>query len=329
MYRIAANEVTGYSPFRLLKGREPRLPLESMLGVHTPATFDDEEKYMTHLSTTLREAYAHAQSAQARVKARDKARRDARQHDITQHDIVRGDMVMYWEPVRSPFGDRAAADQLPQKLLNRWSGPHRVLASCGCGLHRHVIHVKRRGVVKAHVNRLSLFRPYGDGRITSNDFDLWDERDEGQGERDNADCDEKPPRSWQRAHEVGDLVAVPVDDADEPFLIGRLVQKRPKSRFGHLVQWLGNPKGDPNGTYLPGWVQPKPRLHYFRKGKQHATHELYTNDTRRMRVGDEMFMPIRVELQNDRLPLHVRELIEPHLLTNKADKKKAGKSSAK
>ncbi|XP_037529401.1 uncharacterized protein LOC119406741 [Rhipicephalus sanguineus] len=111
-YNSSRHDVTGYSPFYLLYGRDPLLPLDSLL----PSEAN---------STTF---YAHdaiARAATARRVARDRllaSQADQKRLYDSHHRDMRfspGSLVLLWLPSRRVG--------LSEKLLPRYAGPYRVL----------------------------------------------------------------------------------------------------------------------------------------------------------------------------------------------------------
>ncbi|KAI8786010.1 Transposon Ty3-I Gag-Pol poly [Biomphalaria glabrata] len=94
---------TGHSPFELLFGVEPRLPLDSFLGHHQPATSSAGEYLQQHL-TRLRALHEHA----TRVNREVAAQRDNRVASFPTTRVVIGDLVVLRQHVagRNKIADR-------------------------------------------------------------------------------------------------------------------------------------------------------------------------------------------------------------------------------
>ena len=67
-YNCTRNEATGYSPFFLLYGRSPRLPVDILFNLRPPETGQKKEvsKYVQEFRDCMREAYARAASSSER-----------------------------------------------------------------------------------------------------------------------------------------------------------------------------------------------------------------------------------------------------------------------
>ena len=150
--------------------RQPRLPVAAMTGIRSAQRYQSEGTYTIALSGALEEAYTRARHVQEQQKRKDKKRRDAGRHENDPGDLTRGTLAMFWQPTAGFYEDEAGklftpedkgeAALLPQKLQNRWTGPHRIVAACQCNDHRYILHMPARKVVKANINRLREFRPW-------------------------------------------------------------------------------------------------------------------------------------------------------------------------
>lgn len=112
-YNTAVQETTGFTPFRLLHGREVTTMLDAML-LSDPST------------TTTENAAQYAQLAEdarrlARLRIRSKQHYDAHRYNLRHREVSYsiGDKVWIWSPVRQ----RGRSE----KLLRRYFGPYRVI----------------------------------------------------------------------------------------------------------------------------------------------------------------------------------------------------------
>jgi hypothetical protein len=182
MYRISANETTGHSPFFMLYGRHPRLPINAMLGVGPQPNYTSREAYAAQLAEALHEAWKHTIQTQLKQKTYDKNVRDAKGRIDYENLLLPNTYVMVWAPpLRQPATDEngeliPGQQQIskPYQLDNKWRGPFKVLAKCGCGHHRFIIHTQRKKVVKVNTNRLRAFTPYNDTVFNTDPFvPIW------------------------------------------------------------------------------------------------------------------------------------------------------------
>ena len=312
MYRTSVNATTGFTPFFLMYGREPRVPVLAQLGLGDHDGFASERQYGLKLTEAIREAYRTVRERQRVAQMKDKARRDG---DLNEKGVPSkrseadtlnppGSLAMFWEPER-----RVKSGKTPRKLEFRYTGPWRVHRACGCGLHRWIIHTGREKLVKVNVNRLREFTPWDTEHVFSNEAIADPDGAEGADEGGSGGSDDE--EEWGDTREEGELVIVRFELGEfcnDPFLVGRVLQVRPKHENGYLVQWFGNIKGDPEGPQLPGWVQPDKSKgakkgdtkHYFAERRTTSGHKAYTNDVGNTIVTDDVIVKVRAfELQED------------------------------
>lgn len=112
-YNTAVQETTGFTPFRLVHGREVTTMLDAML---LPAGTEA-------LTSGAQEFARHAEAARhlARCRIRHQQTIDARRYNQRHREVVyqSGDHVWVWSPVR--LRGRS------EKLLRRYFGPYKVV----------------------------------------------------------------------------------------------------------------------------------------------------------------------------------------------------------
>lgn len=111
-YNSSRHDTAGYSPFFLLFGREPTLPLDTTIPLPAAPT----SQYA--LDAISRAAHAR-ETARARLltsQANQRRRYDQRHRDV---HFSPGSLVLLWSPTRHVG--------LSDKLLSRYTGPYRVL----------------------------------------------------------------------------------------------------------------------------------------------------------------------------------------------------------
>lgn len=75
-YNCTRNDVTGYSPYELMFGRQPRLPLDIAFGLLNDEPCHSHSKYVTSLKSRLEESYKLALENSRKVAERNKKRFD-------------------------------------------------------------------------------------------------------------------------------------------------------------------------------------------------------------------------------------------------------------
>ena len=95
-YRATAQESTGESPFRLLYGRDPKLPTEDALSFPVDRMQVDLSSYKSEVSSNLTEAWKLAQEKIKKAQARQK-----NQHDkfVKNDKFSEGDVVFLYDPL--------------------------------------------------------------------------------------------------------------------------------------------------------------------------------------------------------------------------------------
>ena len=119
-YNSTKNASTGYSPYYLMFGREPRLPIDVKLGLFrtlSTSTFS-KSKYIDRLKRRLDYAYSKASEAQAKSSQRSKSHYD-QSHRAKNIKLEIGDLVLV----------RIVAFKARHKIHNRWEDEEYVIIS--------------------------------------------------------------------------------------------------------------------------------------------------------------------------------------------------------
>lgn len=75
-YNCTRNDVTGFSPYELMFGRQPRLPVDLAFGLPVNSQPESHSKYVQNLKNCLEESYKVATGNASKVAARNKKRYD-------------------------------------------------------------------------------------------------------------------------------------------------------------------------------------------------------------------------------------------------------------
>lgn len=108
-YNCCVHESTGYSPYFLFFGRQPRLPIDLAFGLSTGSTVKgmSTSQYVRNLKQGLSNAYKRATEAMKKSSAKNKARYDLSARAAT---LEAGDRVLV----------RKLGPRLNSKLTDRW-----------------------------------------------------------------------------------------------------------------------------------------------------------------------------------------------------------------
>ena len=141
-YNSSVHPTTGFSPFFLMFGRRPRMPIDLMYGTPSPEATTVSE-HATNLRDNLRNAYHQVRETMNQALDREKDLYDRKVHG-PKHEI--GDLV-WLHSSKVPKGQS-------KKLHIPWSGPYRVVTQLSDTVYRieHLQNRRKRQVV--HFNRL-------------------------------------------------------------------------------------------------------------------------------------------------------------------------------
>lgn len=111
-YNTSRQESTGFSPFFLLYGRDPILPIDLILGSLSDSQGETETSYANKMMENLTAARSIVRTRLSQVQEKQKRDYDANHRDVT---FQKGDKVLVYKPIRK----KGKSD----KLLHRWVGP--------------------------------------------------------------------------------------------------------------------------------------------------------------------------------------------------------------
>lgn len=90
-YNCTRNDVTGFTPYELMFGRQPRLPIDLVFGVPMNDDSQTHSQYIQTLKETLEKSYQIAMKNSEKVMRRNKSRFDKH---VTTSDLQTGDRVL-------------------------------------------------------------------------------------------------------------------------------------------------------------------------------------------------------------------------------------------
>lgn len=91
-YNCTRHDTTGYSPYQLMFGRQPRLPIDLVLGIHPDmGTHKTHSEYVKGLRQRLQESYSLAAKNSQKMGEKNKARFDKK---VRAAELFEGDRVL-------------------------------------------------------------------------------------------------------------------------------------------------------------------------------------------------------------------------------------------
>ena len=131
-YNCTRCEVTGYSPYYLLYGRSPRLPVDMLFGLHTESGSSDQRDYVEKWKQGMEEAYAIANRNAQKAAERSKRYYDTK---VRSSALQPGERVLIKN--LTPRGG-------PGKLRNYWEDTvHTVVRRMGSNLPIYEVRPER------------------------------------------------------------------------------------------------------------------------------------------------------------------------------------------
>ncbi|KZS03675.1 Uncharacterized protein APZ42_033546, partial [Daphnia magna] len=118
-YNTSRQDSTGFSPFFLLYGREPVLPIDLLVGTCPQAWVPESQEVLPYAEQLLLDLQSARHIVRRRiqhVQEKQKKGYDARHNNLT---FQKGDLVLVYKPIRK--------NGRSEKLLHRWIGPYIVL----------------------------------------------------------------------------------------------------------------------------------------------------------------------------------------------------------
>lgn len=121
-YRTAVHESTGFSPYKLLFGREPKQPIDFLVPVpNTSLSNDTPQAYFSALKLSMDSIQEQARSNLKHSQTSQKIYHD---QSVTADKFAIGDLVLVYNPVLRGF----------PKFQKHWEGPYIVLSRMARGV---------------------------------------------------------------------------------------------------------------------------------------------------------------------------------------------------
>jgi hypothetical protein len=270
-YNASINDTHGFSPYEVVMAKgSPSLLQHLDLQPSpdaTPLTAQTEAEFYKAAGNRVMAAYATVRDQQQRIaKLRNEIilhKKGKLQGRLITFDI--GDHILFWEPRQGLSGTTSAKAEdkwttmPPSKWSYNWSGPFRITSKTpdASGFRYTFWHDERGKNLSTHVNKLALFEPWSTGILST-----------------SSQIDSKRAYLTGQWVEVGELVILPMLPP-YPFGMGRVLMCAEDGAL--VVHWYSNSTHDPNGAFLPGWVNDNDDVYYAEHRKK-ASHKAYTNE---------------------------------------------------
>jgi transposase InsO family protein len=229
-FNSSEHSTTGMSPYQLLHGWPPRLPLDVLLpnrdGDETRDVWGFVEKTRERLLKSRMQV--HRQLCEAQSERNERYNQDKRFH---QYD--RGDLVMLSSKVVKPG--------LSKSLSRRWTGPFEVLKRLGEVNYRIRLapsakEAGRRRKFVVHHDRLKPFVARSDSLGAGEAAQSSDE-DAGQEEATAADPLAGVPHAWTELAECDDVDSAAGEDNPPEQPLRRSTRERKRPDFYEAGDW--------------------------------------------------------------------------------------------
>ena len=277
-YRCSVNDSTGFSPYYLLHGKDPRLPSDLLFEV-CETKMEYVADYVQTLQSNLKAAFQLARSQQyaAAIGNRERAAEKSR----PAYKV--GDKVYVWERSSkdSLVQNSGTKDltKLPSKWLNSWSGPFDFLEwiserSC-------MIDYKGKPTLYP-TNRLTKHTSWDTVNPDTNEWCLRNRK----GDVDSVAQPSAPvvfspdapvPIPSDFILQPDDIFVFPMEMNDEnllPFGMGKVLDHT-KNGFIHF-QWMSNYTQNSQAKFLPMWFQNSDKKSYYKVKPTAPSHKAYT-----------------------------------------------------
>lgn len=131
-YNCTKHEVTGFTPYELMFGRQPRLPVDLAFGLpYQDGPRQSHSEYVNHLKTNLKESYLLASRGMSKSAERNKARFDK---SVTHCSLEIGDRVLV----------RNVRLRGKHKLADKWESEVYVVVSQAAELPVYTVRPERK-----------------------------------------------------------------------------------------------------------------------------------------------------------------------------------------
>ena len=255
-YRASTNESTGYSPYYLVHGHDPILPLDALLDIEENKAGAPTEEIVATTVQRLKDAFRTAREQQYRAYLKN--------YEMTQNKVKPEFKKDDWIIIYKRSAKEARLDitgdkrTLPRKWTNQWVGPGRFIREIS-NTEAEVSVYGERLVIG--YSRLARYRPWDgewsvDGSSTSSLFFENEDRKIEEIEQDEP--------------EVGDMFVVLWGQVGWPdgiikadFGVGRITKINDNPEAKYDCHWFGNYSYVETKAFMPGFVDTDRKIKFY------------------------------------------------------------------
>ena len=282
-YRASWNESTGYSPYFLVHGSEPTLPLDALLDIKTQKNDESRHEIVQATAGRLKEAFQAARDQQYRAYLKNY---EARKHK-TKPSYKENDWVILYKKTAKEARLDVAGDKrsLPRKWGNPWIGPGKFLREISDT--EAEISISGERIVVSY-NRLGKYNAW-DNEITATGQPLSELYDQHEGKTIEEIEEDEPI--------VGDMIIImfgkegwPDKIINADFGVGQILKIRDDKKATYEVHWWGNYSYRENEIFFPGFIDTsdkKQRIKFYNGGKDKR---LFTSETTDVDLSRDMIV---------------------------------------
>jgi hypothetical protein len=329
-YRVSVNDATGYSPYYLISGRMPTVPIDLAFPLRHEV-YSNKQEYVEKITHRLNAAFELAAKQQYAAAVDNERRAPVR----TTPSFKSGDFLYVWarssreQHVKKPDGKTTT---LPRKWVNPWVGPFEMVKWQGT---RYCV-LNCSGKEKAFsVDRLSKHQQWDEIHPNTYKWELQahilDKKRrnllKGVSGQDLSDEDIGEEEVWIKANpQAGDIVVFNVKASKEnPLQFGLgLIKEISIGDKGKIhFQWMGNFKMQESKPFLPCWEDSK-KVIYYKSSPQHKSHKgVMGRDTQtKIKIQDAIMIGEKdgiLNSINQKIHSKVLNQIKDHLLKAQAE----------
>jgi transposase InsO family protein len=329
-YRVSVNDATGYSPYYLISGRMPTVPIDLAFPLRHEV-YNSKREYVEKITHRLNAAFELAARQQYAAAVDNERRAPVR----TTPSFKSGDFLYVWarssreQHVKKPDGKTTT---LPKKWVNPWVGPFEMVRWQGtrycvlnCGGKEKVF----------SVDRLSKHQQWDEIHPNTYKWELQahvldrERRNllKGSIGQDLDDEDIEEEDGWIKENpQAGDIVVFNVKASKEnPLQFGLgLIKEISIGEKGKIhFQWMGNFKMQESKPFLPCWEDSK-KVIYYKNSPQHKSHKgVMGRDTQtKIKIQDAIMIGEKdgiLNSINQKIHSKVLNQIKEHLLKAQAE----------